>query len=116
MLRGGFKVTDNEVAAFSWPKRLLTSSLAYLRDAGGKEWLLTVIDQGIVSAASFLTTVIIGRACAKEQLGLYFLGWSIVCLLMELQNVLIWFPYTALSPRLKGRTAKRRAIGDYGHT
>ncbi len=67
-----------------------------------RKWLLTLVDQGIVSASGFLVMVIIGRACAKEQLGLYFLGLSIVGFLMELQNVLIWSPYTALSQRLKG--------------
>jgi O-antigen/teichoic acid export membrane protein len=81
---------------------MLQKIKAYLGGESRQKWLWTLIDQGIVSASSFLVTIIIGRACAKEQLGLYFLGMTIVGLLMELQNVLIWSPYTALSPRLKG--------------
>jgi O-antigen/teichoic acid export membrane protein len=81
---------------------MLQTIKAYLGSESRQKWLWTLIDQGIVSASSFLATIIIGRTCAKEQLGLYFLGMSIVGLLMELQNVLIWSPYTALSPRIKG--------------
>jgi O-antigen/teichoic acid export membrane protein len=81
---------------------VLYSGLRYLRGETGQKWLLTLADQGIASAGSFLVTVIIGRACAREQLGLYFLGLSILGLLMEFQNVLIWSPFTALSPRIKG--------------
>lgn len=82
--------------------RMPDISHAYPGGSSRQKWFLTLFDQGIVSATSFLAMVIIGRACAKEQLGLYFLGLSIVGLLMELQNVLIWSPYTALSPRLRG--------------
>lgn len=74
MLKRELGIPYDEVAIFSWPKRLLSPSLAHLRDTGGQKWLLTLVDQGIASAGSFLTTVIIGRACAIEQLGLYFLG------------------------------------------
>ncbi len=100
-------MADNEVAWLSWPKRLLQTTPGYLGGPSRQKWLLTLIDQGIVSASSFLAMIIIGRTCAKEQLGLYFLGLSIVGLLMEFQNVLIWSPYTALSPRLRGPTHAR---------
>jgi lipopolysaccharide exporter len=106
-LRVEFSVADNEVAMLSWPKRLLQTTPGYLGGPSRQKWLLTLIDQGIVSATSFLAMIIIGRTCAKEQLGLYFLGMTIVGLLMELQNVLIWSPYTALSPRLRGSAHAR---------
>jgi O-antigen/teichoic acid export membrane protein len=86
----------------SWPKRLLQTTPGNLGGPSLQKWLLTLIDQGVVSATGFLATVIIGRACAKEQLGLYCLGLSLVGLVMELHNVLIWSPYTALNTRIKG--------------
>lgn len=115
MLRGELKVSNNKVPISSWPKGLLASSLAGLGGASGQKWLLTLVDQGIVSAASFVTMVIIARTCAKEQLGLYFLGLSIVGLCMELQNVLIWSPFTALSHRLKGSAHARYTGSTFVH-
>jgi O-antigen/teichoic acid export membrane protein len=107
MLKGELRTIDNEVPISSWPKRLLTTSLAHLTDAGGQKWLVTLIDQGIVSAAGLFTSVIIGRICAKEQLGFYFLGLSLITFLMEPLNAFVWSPYTVFSPRLKGTDLSR---------
>ena len=54
----------------------------------------------MVSGGSFLAGVIIGRTCGREQFGLYLLGLTIIGLMMESQNVIIWVPYTVFSPRL----------------
>ena len=86
----------------SWPKRLLLAARALSPGSAGPEWLLTLVDQGLVSATTFLAGIIIGRTCGKEQFGLYLLGVSIIGLIMELQNVVIWSPYTVLSHRLTG--------------
>jgi hypothetical protein len=59
------RATDNEVLFSSWPKRLLTTSLAHLEDPGGQKWLLTPIDLEIVSAAGLFTSLLIGRTRAK---------------------------------------------------
>jgi len=56
--------------------------------------VITVIDQGIVSATSFFTGVIIGRTLEKEQFGYYLLGLTIVFVAINLQNALISWPYT----------------------
>jgi O-antigen/teichoic acid export membrane protein len=68
----------------------------------GNKWLITLVDQGIYSGASFLAGVIIGRIGGKEQLGLYVLGITIVSLLMEFQSVMVWAPYMVFSPQLEG--------------
>jgi O-antigen/teichoic acid export membrane protein len=68
----------------------------------GRKWLLSITDQAIVSMAGFLASIIIGRACGKEELGLYVLGMTIVSLMVEVQNAIIWSPYTVFSPRLSG--------------
>lgn len=67
-----------------------------------RKGVVTLADQAVASATNFLTGVIIGRACTKEQFGLYMLGFSIVLFVMSLQNSLISTPYMVYSPRLKG--------------
>jgi O-antigen/teichoic acid export membrane protein len=65
--------------------------------------VISLFDQGIVSAANFLTGVIIARACSKEELGLYMLGFSLILMMNDLQSTLITTPYMVYAPRLKGR-------------
>jgi len=74
-----------------------------------KGWF-TLADQGVASATNFLTGVLIGRFCTKEEFGLYMLGFSIVLLVMDLQISLVSTPYMVYSPRLKG-TALRLYSG-----
>jgi O-antigen/teichoic acid export membrane protein len=64
---------------------------------------ISLVDQGVVSAANFLTGVIIARACSKEELGLYSLGFSLILMMADLQSSLIMTPYMVYAPRLKGR-------------
>jgi len=60
------------------------------------------MNQGVVSATNFVTGVLIGRYCTKDEFGLYMLGFSIVLLVLDLQISLIATPYMVYSPRLKG--------------
>jgi O-antigen/teichoic acid export membrane protein len=53
-----------------------------------------IIDQTLVSATNFLTTVIIGRAAGQDALGSYTLAFSITLVLLCLQESLICLPYT----------------------
>ena len=62
--------------------------------------VITLADQVVASTTNFLTGVIIGRACTKEQFGLFMLGFSIATFLLNLQDTLISTPYTVYSPRL----------------
>lgn len=64
--------------------------------------ILSLVDQALLSAVNMCTTVIIGRTCAKQQLGLYASGYSLVLFLTAVQTALISVPYTISSPRLKG--------------
>jgi O-antigen/teichoic acid export membrane protein len=82
----------------SWLRRLAPGGLSL--GSTGQEWFLTLVDQVVVSGASFLAGVIIGRTCEKEQFGLYFLGLTIIGLVMQLQYVVIWSPYSVFGPRL----------------
>jgi O-antigen/teichoic acid export membrane protein len=65
--------------------------------------VVSMADQGVTSAANFLTGVIIARACSKEELGLYMLGFSLILLMTDFQTSLITTPYMVYAPRLKGR-------------
>ncbi len=65
------------------------------------ETFLALADQGIVSVTSFVTSMILARSCSKEEFGVYALGLTIIGLVTECQNVLIWSPYTIYSPRLR---------------
>ena len=61
---------------------------------------LTIADQAVASATTFLTGVLIGRVCSKEQFGFYMLGFSLLTFLMTVQSALISTPYTIYLPRV----------------
>lgn len=88
----------------------LASPLRWLRGRGAaREWTQTIWvvgDQAIVSLASFLTTVIVGRIAGREELGIYVLGTTTFWLLAGIPNALAWTPYTSRAPRM---SADRRA-------
>jgi O-antigen/teichoic acid export membrane protein len=65
--------------------------------------IVSLADQAVASATNFLTGVIIARACSKEQLGLYMLGFSLILLMTDFQTSLITTPYMVYAPRLKGK-------------
>jgi len=69
--------------------------ILFSRLATGKGFI-ALTDQAVASATNFLTGVIIGRACTKEQFGLYMLGFSIVLFVMSLQTSLISTPYMVI--------------------
>lgn len=64
--------------------------------------LCTLLDQGVVSAASFLTGVIVGRFCSKEDFGLYMLGLTLMYVGQNIQIALLTTPYVVYGPRLQG--------------
>ena len=55
---------------------------------------LALADQAIVSAASFFTTVIIGRSTGPSELGAYAIAISVLASLYTAQGVLITLPYS----------------------
>lgn len=52
------------------------------------------IDQAVVSGASFLALVVLGRWAGPDQLGAYAIGMSVLTLLMSAQHSLITRPYS----------------------
>ncbi len=97
------------------PDSAKTALAAFLAEVKDRTRLLTLADQAVVSVASFATSIVIGRVCGKEQLGLYLLALTIIGMVMEFQEVLIWSPYTFFSSRLAGRELRRYTGGALVH-
>lgn len=80
------------------PKRGERGWIARARELWAKDslqqGLLSVFDQGIVSATNFATSVIIGRLCSQTEMGIYALGLSIVYFARAIQEQLVSAPYT----------------------
>lgn len=68
---------------------------------------MTIVDQSLVSCGNFLTSVIIGRACSKEELGFYMLGFTLMLFSAGVQQALILSPYIVFSARCSGRELRR---------
>lgn len=66
---------------------------------------LALTDQAVVSAASFLTTVTIGRFTQPSELGLYAIGLSLLASFAAIQESLISTPYTIQRHRPSGTAA-----------
>lgn len=64
-------------------------------------------DQGVVSGASFVATVIIGRWTHPNELGLYSLGMSLLICLFGAQEALIMLPYTIRQKRPQDSPAEQ---------
>ena len=63
---------------------------------------LALADQAVVSSASFLTTIIVGRWTHPNELGLYAIGASLMVLALNFQESLISLPYTIQRHRVLG--------------
>ncbi|HEX4147753.1 MAG TPA: lipopolysaccharide biosynthesis protein [Pirellulales bacterium] len=66
---------------------------------------LSLVDQAIVSATTFATSVIIGRLCLKEELGIFSLALSIVYLARGVQEQVISAPYVVYCHGRRGAAA-----------
>ncbi|HVT28405.1 MAG TPA: lipopolysaccharide biosynthesis protein [Lacipirellulaceae bacterium] len=89
--------------------RLSTTLLRLRRRESARELAQTlwvVADQAVVSLASFATTVVVGRVCGSEELGIYVLATTTFWLLAGIPNALTWTPFTSRAPRMSsGRRA-----------
>jgi O-antigen/teichoic acid export membrane protein len=65
--------------------------------------IISLADQAVASATSFITGIIIARACTKDEMGLYMLGLSLIVMITDFQTSLITTPYMVYAPRLKAR-------------
>ncbi|NUM52745.1 MAG: oligosaccharide flippase family protein [Candidatus Hydrogenedentes bacterium] len=77
--------------------------------------VLSVADQVVASATTFVTGVLIGRVCTKEEFGLYTVGFSLLTVLMAVQASLIATPFMIRYPRLTGDDGRRFAGSSFAH-
>jgi O-antigen/teichoic acid export membrane protein len=84
------------VRAVSWLTRTIHSASGLIATRG----VLILTDQAIVSGTNFLTTLILGRVCLPEQLGIYSNVFMLFLVLSALPNALAWMPYTSFSPHM----------------
>ncbi len=75
------------------PSRATEGAIARFAAVARRPSMLALMDQAIVSGASFLTTVAIGRFADAEQLGVYSLGISGLLMVLALQMSLMTTPY-----------------------
>jgi O-antigen/teichoic acid export membrane protein len=66
--------------------------------------VLALMDQAAVSGTAFLTTVVLGRVCGPEELGVFSLGFTVIIMAICVQDSLVSAPYTVFSPRLAVRS------------
>jgi len=70
---------------------------------------LGIADQAVVSATSFLSTIVVGRVCGASELGIFTLAVSILVTINALQNSLIAAPYTLRGAHLPAAAEKHFA-------
>jgi O-antigen/teichoic acid export membrane protein len=100
---------------FGWANSLRAKPIAFVRrglsflgrylsaERALHQGVVSLADQAVASATNFLTGVIIARACSKEELGLYMLGFSLILSMSDFQTSLITTPYMVYAPRLRER-------------
>lgn len=96
-LEATFLVADCSTPALRNSKRLW---VRVLRVASGTH-ALALADQAVVSGASFLSTVLIGRWILPSQLGLYSMGMSLLISFVTMEDSLITLPYSIRLYRLQ---------------
>jgi O-antigen/teichoic acid export membrane protein len=75
-----------------------------LRRVVGHRAFVALMDQGAVSGANFATGILLSRTFVgqqREQLGLYYLAFTIAILITELQNALVSTPHMVAAPKLR---------------
>jgi O-antigen/teichoic acid export membrane protein len=78
---------------------------------------LALADQAVVSATNFLTTILVGRWCGADELGVYAMGFSLLISWLCVQDSLISLPYTIYRHRPRRENAAEFAgssLAQYG--
>jgi O-antigen/teichoic acid export membrane protein len=89
----------------SLTQRRLSRLVAGIRAIAGRQslrQLLSLLDQAIFAATIFLTTLIVGRICSREELGVFYLAFTLVMFFRGAQAELTSSPYTVYCHRRTG--------------
>ena len=77
----------------------------FRRFAGSETWALT--DQSVVSATSFLTSVMLARFMGLREFGIFALTWMAVLFANSIQNALIVAPMMSVGPKQEDKDRPR---------
>lgn len=72
---------------------------------------LSIVDQCLVSGINFLTMIALGRFCGMLEVGVYALAFSVIVVLMSLQESLLIVPFTVMAHRLRSPTRRKDYFG-----
>ena len=67
-----------------------------------RQGTLSLVDQAVVSATAFATSVTVGRLCSKQDLGVFCLALTIVYLARAIQDQIVSAPYMIYCHRRHG--------------
>jgi O-antigen/teichoic acid export membrane protein len=107
--------STSRIAGFRMRLLRLARRLPLAGDSLLHKSVLAVFDQAVVSGTSFLTSVVLGRMCAREELGVYYLVLSIVFFVRGIQEQLVSAPYMIYSQRREGEALERYAGSSLAH-
>jgi O-antigen/teichoic acid export membrane protein len=100
---------DTSAGALSGYLSRRLQSLSGLFGRTARVGTLTLLDQAIVSATSFLTTVVLGRVCGPSQLAAYSVGLSLFFLAQSVLQSIVLAPFTVNVNRSRSRNQTRYA-------
>jgi O-antigen/teichoic acid export membrane protein len=81
-----------------------------------RQVLMALADQSTISGVRFITTVIVGRACGPEELGIYSLGFALLLVFSCAHESLIFTPLVVYGSRLQGNAQREYSGGVLGVT
>ena len=82
-----------------------------LRSATFSQGVCAIMDQAVTSGGRFVSTILVGRACGADGLGLYSLGMSVAMIALAIQHSLITAPYTVYLHRRSEKSSQQRYAG-----
>ena len=77
--------------------------LGFVQNRTLRRACVILIDQGFRSGATFLTGVFVARYCSMAEHGLFFLGFTVILLMANVQETLIASPLYVFLPARRGR-------------
>lgn len=89
--------------------RPIRSTVTLLSGQGAREGYLAAVDQGVISLANFLATLILARLVTPTELGVYGVGFTTLRLVRAVQEGFTIQPLNALGAALEARTFARYA-------
>lgn len=64
--------------------------------------MAAIIDQAVVSVTNFITALVLARLSSPQELGVYYLAWTLLLFATATQTNLVSVPYTVHAPSREG--------------